>query len=142
MVYLHSVRHDVADYHITTDKFVTKLRVTGWLFPRLKLNWPSLNYRHQRIEYIQQLPDSVRLSWIQAFQLKGILSAPHYILLFYRSGRDKWFPLPLHDTTWQTAPLTAIKPVNLVPSTVGPVVQYATKYPSLNLGLAGPSTQY
>jgi hypothetical protein len=56
--------------------------VTGCFWPELQLNWPgvTISNRHTHVTY--PLPRIVSLSWVQAYQLRTILEAPHYTLLF------------------------------------------------------------
>jgi len=100
---LLTLPHNPHHYEQLITAPVELISVTGWLLPRLKIQWPGVAISNRLTLVKYPLPQNVPLSWYTAYKLFQILQTPYYLVLFNMTA-DKCLasikiPRPLSQVT-------------------------------------------
>jgi hypothetical protein len=89
-------------YTYKATHFVEQVAVKGFLFPQLRIFWPSFLISNRLLSRTTRLPISCFINPYKAYRVRRILAIHYELFLFVREGDGKSLKLmPLHGSTWQ-----------------------------------------
>ena len=100
LIELTSIPFCPSDYEFRATKFVEKITVSGFFFPKLLISWPDLEISHRYAALLFKLPSSVAINWQQSRLAKQILLSDNYVLLYLQRSKNSFQLVPLADTVW------------------------------------------
>jgi hypothetical protein len=89
-----------AEHSFNASKFLTTLKVQGYLRPILRLKWPDLQISHKFAPLTYDLIKARPLTYLQAYHLRKILAQPYYVLFHVREPGKTGQILPLAGSLW------------------------------------------
>lgn len=102
LISLISLPHYAELYNFKATSFVNRIAVTGTIFHRLHLIWPSFSIQHRLISRSIRLPTVFKINPMQARRIKQILSTGFEILFFLKEAHSENFRLlPIQGSSWQ-----------------------------------------
>ena len=102
LVSLLSLPHYAEMYNFKATYFVDRIAVTGTIFYRLHIIWPSFNIQHKVLSRSIRLPTVFKINPMQARRIKRILSTGFEILFFLKEAHSENFRLlPIQGSSWQ-----------------------------------------
>jgi hypothetical protein len=118
------------EYKFQAQRFLSGLRVTGFLRPVLQLTWPQLTITHKFAPLTYSMVKTIGLSYMQAHHLRNILKKPHFVLFHISREKGDSSILPLEGTAWfsdmSPEPAHSSRP-NLTPPPVYPTLSQVSR---------------
>jgi hypothetical protein len=129
MIEVLSIPYNISDYQFKAEGFLTKLQITGKIFPKLILEWSQLEIQHRFAQMSLRIPEHITVNWRLARQIHEILSQNHYALFYIQDPSGKLTLMPLLGTTWDTANRVADQPapISQDPPPLYPVLNTASE---------------
>jgi hypothetical protein len=88
------------EYKFQARRFLSGLRINGFLRPVLQLTWPQLTITHKFAPLTYSMVKTISLSYMQAHHLRNILKKPHFVLFHISRQKGDSLILPLEGTAW------------------------------------------
>jgi hypothetical protein len=115
-LYIRSIPYLQEHYNFTTTCFVSDLRVQGYFFPYLQLDWHDMKITHKHAPLTFTLPDKLRLSFLQALAVRKITHGEYYALFHTIDNRGNLDIMPIQGSRWEPpAPREPIAVTDLPP---------------------------
>jgi hypothetical protein len=118
------------EYKFQARRFLSGLRITGFLRPVLQLTWPQLTITHKFAPLTYSMVKTISLSYMQAHHLRNILKKPHFVLFHISRQKGDSLILPLEGTAWfsdMSPELVHPSRPNLTPPPVYPVLSEVSR---------------
>jgi hypothetical protein len=118
------------EYKFQARRFLSGLRINGFLRPVLQLTWPQLTITHKFAPLTYSMVKTISLSYMQAHHLRNILKKPHFVLFHISREKGDGLILPLEGTAWfsdmSPEPVHPSRP-NLTPPPVYPILSEVSR---------------
>jgi hypothetical protein len=102
-------------YHISATSKLSDIRISGYCYPTLCINWPELSIIHKYVPFRYAINERINISVREAYRLRQLIKRPHFLLSHIQSAKGHLELITITDTAPTTHSPPAVAALNIIP---------------------------